>query len=193
MTEAMEAMRSNIGLRFAAQKPGIEGEMQTASRIIAEKRGLAIPSADDLARIQLDIMRGMGQYGDKDQLTENIKQQRRLRTQTELAGLRDVEGGLGVAGARTELAATVDRVSAALVELNRQQEAMREQLRASADAQNAFAAGVANFGMMLGGEGSAEQQLRRFEINRAASLRGRTVTDTHPLWGGTVANAPGRD
>jgi hypothetical protein len=170
MSDAMDALRNDPALRFAAQQPGVPGEMNVASRILANKRGNVVPSANDLANIQLDIMRGMGQYGDKDPLTENVKQQRRIRTQTELAGLSDVEKGLGVAGARTELSTTVDRVGAALVELNRQQELNRAQMKASADAQGAFAAGVQNFLMILGGEGSEEQKRRRFENANARAL-----------------------
>lgn len=180
MSEAMDALQGNPGLRFAAQQPGVPGEMNVASRMLANKRGNVVPSADDLARIQLDIFRGMGQYGDKSQINESVKEQRRVRTQTELAGLNDVEKGLNVAGARLELGATVDRVSAALVELNRQNELTRAQMKSSADAQSAFAAGVQNFLMILGGEGSEEQKRRRFDIALGRS-------SSNPF-----VNAPGR-
>jgi hypothetical protein len=48
-------------------------------------------------------------------------------------------------------------------------------LRASAEAQGAFAAAVKNFGMIFGGEGSEEQKLRRYDImrDRAVNAPGR--------------------
>jgi hypothetical protein len=173
MAEAIASMQGDIALQFAGNQNNNSAQWNAAARIIAKRRGNVMPSASDLSSIRGDIFAAQNS---NDPLVENIRAQRRLRTQAELAGVADVEKGLGVAAAQAELAATVDRVGAALVELNRQQELTRAQLKASAEAQGAFAAAVKNFGMIFGGEGSEEQKLRRYEIQLNAAV-----------------NAPGRD
>lgn len=121
----------------------------------------AQPTVADLAHRQVSI--------ENFSLIRAAEGARRVGQSVDLAA-RGEAAANAVGVAQDRATAALSPESAAVTALNKTLDQQREVLEKLAASQNVVAAALANLGLLFGGQGSQQQQLNRFDINRARGV-----------------------
>jgi len=156
LEEAIASLSKNLALQMESRNG--DNTDRVAARIIAERRGL-FQTTGTVARIQRDMEEGRAGVGTG---VANFQRQRDAAIGAEAAVVDRFESGGGLNPAMEDLFKAVEPVSAALVEMERQQKALIEVQKQAAASQWGIVAMFKDILETAGmSEGSERMKLRR--------------------------------